>query len=785
MYKVTLPFLLSITLILMSAATCLGQPNTYQLSGRVVSKTGEPMAGAYLLLNPGDITVVADSEGHYSVQLPEGIYQIECQYLGMEKLSVKIALRENMERRLTLKARDMSLRQVEITTGSAVDVNSTNMGSTYMDAKLLSKMPALLGEVDVIRSVSSLPGVVSAGEGTAGFYVRGGSADQNLVLLDDVPVFNSSHLFGFFSVYNPDVLKSYTLHRSGISARYGSRISSILDVKIKDGNPEQMNFQAGLSPVSAKFSMEGPLSPKLSVVVAGRAAYPTYLLKMFRSENIKNSSAHFYDVNVKANYLINQNNNLALSTYHSADAFKFPYDTTYNWTNTLGSLKWNHLFSKNLSSTLTLAKSIYDNNVEGIATGEEFVLNSGVDFTQLKADFGYFGLQNHSIDFGAGISDYGILPGKLQPYGTSSLNPQTLQEDNGAEYHGYLNDEIVLNDELSVSVGLRYSHFAKRGPADVYLYEIGRPRSETSIIDTLEYAAGKTVQSYQGLEPRAAIKYSLSANASVKASYSRTRQYIQLISNTAAITPVDVWKLSNNYLKPQTADQWAIGYFFVEPDNAYEFSWEVYYKLLTNQLDYKDGAVLLLNPALEADLLHGAGTAYGSEWLLKKNTGRLNGWVSLTYSRSFREIEGATPEETINRGEKYPSNYDKPLNLNVFANYQLRPQWTFSSNFTYTTGRPITASDSWYRYYGQVFVNYTGRNQERMPDYHRLDVSLNYNFNEGKKVEYMGSLSVYNLYGRKNAYSTYFRHYYGSIPGAFKLAILGAPIPSVNLNVKF
>ncbi|GAB3534520.1 TonB-dependent receptor [Pontibacter brevis] len=717
-------------------------------------------------INPGSKTVAADEKGHFSVQLTEGIYQVECQYLGMEVFSTKVTLSKNTQLRLRLKPRTTSLKQVEISAKSSMDVNSTNMGSTYMDAKLLSRMPALLGEVDVIRSVASLPGVVSAGEGTGGFYVRGGSADQNLVLLDDVPVFNASHLFGFFSVYNPDVLKSYTLHRSGISVRYGGRISSILDVEMQEGNSEEIRYQAGISPVSAKFSLEGPLSPKLTVVLAGRGAYPTYLLRMFKSENIRNSAAHFYDVNLKASYKVSENSSLAFSSYHSADGFKFPYDTTYSWTNTLGSLKWKQVYGQSLSSTITLAKSIYDNNTEGTATGEEFNLNSGVDFTQAKADFGYFGLKSHSFDFGGGVSNYTIQPGKLEPYGTSSLNPRTLQEDKGAEYHGYVNDEIRFNDRPSVSVGLRYSYFAKRGPTDVYLYENGRPRSETSITDTLVYGDNTTVQSYQGLEPRAAVKYSVGANSSLKASYSRMRQYIQLVSNTAAITPVDVWKLSNNYLEPQVADQWSVSYLHVDRNNAYELSWELYYKALSNQLDYKDGAVLLLNPVLKADILSGDGVAYGSEWLLKKNTGRLSGWLSQTYSRSFRKIDGETPEETINGGVWYPSDYDKPLNLNIFTNYQLWPRWTGSANFTYTTGRPMAASDSWYRYYGHTFANYTGRNQPRMSDYHRLDVSLNYNFNGGRKVEYTGSVSVYNLYSRKNAYSAFFREYYGSIPGA-------------------
>lgn len=750
-----------------------------------MSQAGEPLAGAFVLLNPGNRTVSADENGRFSVMLEAGDYTIECQYLGMERLVQQVALRRDITLRLQMSTKANSLRQVEIVAKSSMDVNSNQMGSTYMDVKLLTKMPALLGEVDVIRSVSSLPGVVSAGEGTAGFYVRGGSADQNLVLLDDVPVFNSAHLFGFFSVYNPDVLKSYTLHRSGISARYGSRISSILDVQLRDGNEERLQYQAGISPISAKFSVDGPVSPKLTILAAGRAAYPGYLLKMFNSENIRNSSGHFYDLNLKANYKLNDNNNLSFSTYHSEDGFKFPFDTTYQWTNTLGNIKWTHVHGENLSSTVTVAKSVYSNNVEGIATGDEFNLSSGIDFTQLKADLGYFGLERHAIDFGGGVSAYDIQPGKLEPYGTSSLNPRELQQDKGTEYHAYLNDEITLNARWSVSLGLRHSYFVKRGPTDVYLFEEGRPRSETSITDTLVYGSGKPVQTYQGLEPRASVRFLLSDTRSLKASYSRTRQYLQLVSNTAAITPVDVWKLANTHIKPQVADQLAVGYFYVKPDNAYELSWELYYKLLHNQVDYKDGAVILLNPSLEAELLIGDGVAYGSEWLLKKNTGRTTGWLSLTYSRSLRKIAGNTPEETINRGEWYPSNYDKPINLNIFVNRQLHPKWTVSGNLNYTTGRPITASDSWYRYHGHIFSNYTGRNQARMPDYHRLDASLNYEFEKRKWVEYTASFSVYNLYGRRNAYSAFFRHYYGRPPGVYKLAIIGVPIPSLNLNAKF
>ncbi|PVY39306.1 TonB-dependent receptor [Pontibacter virosus] len=767
------------------AEPAIGQERHYELSGTISSQSGEPMAGAYVLINPGNKTISTDERGRFSVSLPPGEYTLESQYLGMERVEQQVNLFRDTSVRLQMKSKATNLRQVEIVAKSSMDVQSTQMGSTYMDVKLLTKMPALLGEVDVIRSVSSLPGVVSAGEGTAGFYVRGGSADQNLVLLDDVPVFNSAHLFGFFSVYNPDVLKSYTLHRSGISARYGSRISSILDVQLRDGNEERPQYQAGISPISAKFSVDGPVSPKLTILAAGRAAYPTYLLRMFNSDNIRNSSGHFYDLNLKANYKLNENNTVSFSSYHSNDGFKFPFDTTYQWSNTLGNIKWTHVYGNSLSSTVTVAKSTYTNQIEGIATGDEFNMSSGIDFTQIKADLGYFGLERHAIDFGGGASYYTIEPGKLEPYGTSSLNPRELQIDKGTEYHAYLNDEVTLNPRWTVSLGLRHTYFVKRGPTDVYVFAEGRPRSETSITDTTHYGEGSKVHTYQGLEPRASVRFLLNDTRSLKASYSRTRQYLQLVTNTAAITPVDVWKLANTHIQPQIADQVAVGYFYVKPDNAYEFSWEVYYKWLQNQVDYKDGAVLLLNPALEAELLIGKGMAYGSEWLLKKNTGRTTGWLSLTYSRSMRQIDGETPEETINSGNWYPSNYDKPLNLNVFLNRQLHPKWTVSGNFNYTTGRPITASDSWYRYHGHIFANYVGRNQARMPDYHRLDASLNYEFEKRKRVAYTASFSVYNLYGRKNAYSTFFRHYYGRPPGAYKLAIIGVPIPSINLNARF
>ncbi|WP_347159550.1 TonB-dependent receptor [Pontibacter chitinilyticus] len=777
--------LLLLLLLLVLESRAQERQQTYKLSGIVRNNWGVRLKDAFLVISPGAKGLSTDKDGYYTVQLPEGTYTIACQYIGMVPFKQTVRLDKDVVLDVQLVEKNFNLMQVEVTAKPSMSVNSTGMGSSYIDQKLLTRMPKLLGEADVLRSVSALPGVVNAGEGTSGFYVRGGSADQNLVLLDDAPVFNANHLFGFYSVYNPDILKSYVLYRSGTPARYGGRISSILDVSMEDGNTDKMRYQIGLSPITAKLSMDGPISPKVSMLVAARGAYPDYILKMFPSKNIKNSSGYFYDGNFKLKYRPGKNDNLSFSSYYSADGFKFPYDTTYHWTNKLGTLKWNHLFSDQFAGTATLVKSVYQNTVEGVGIGEEFKLNSGLDYSQAKLDFGYFGQENHQLDFGASAALYDIQPGDLVPHGTSSLNRRTLERDKGYEFAVYGNDEIKLSQKLSVSVGLRATHYRKVGPSAVYLYADGEPRSELTVYDTLQYGAGKTIQVYQGLEPRLSVKYSLSDQAALKVGLSRTRQYIQLISNTAAITPVDMWKLSNKYIKPQMADQLSMGYFFIHPENRYEFSWEVYYKKLYNQLDYKDGAVLLLNPTLEADLLTGSGYAYGSEWMLKKDKGRLTGWVSLSYARSFRKIKGDTPEETINGGKAYPSNYDKPINLNIFADYHLSPKWKASTTFTYTTGRPITASDSWYWYQDQIYANYAGRNQERMPDYHRLDVALTREIIKTKYAEYSGGISVYNLYGRKNAYSTLYQHYYGEPPSAYKLSIIGAPIPSVNFNVNF
>lgn len=759
----------------------------FQLSG-IVKDTSEILTEkAVVSIQPGNINLLTDSLGFFKVNLVEGFYSLTVHHISAEDFIKSVRLHKDTELTIILNSQSIALEEVVVKTKTLIDVNSASMGKTTVDVQLLKKQPPLLGEVDVIRSVSALPGVVNAGEGSSGFYVRGGGSDQNLVLFDEAPVFNTSHLFGFFSVFNSDVLKGYSLYRSGISAKYGGRIASILEVETREGNQDKIRTTVGISPVSFKLGMDGPIGKKTTFLLAARGAYPTYLLSLFPNDNLKRSRANFYDANFKLNHKINNRNNLHLTSYSSSDGFKFPFDTTYQYQNQLGTLKWSHILKNGISANTSLIVSKYTNSVNGIAPEEQFALNSSVLNKQAKLDF--FQVKGKkTFEYGLGVGTFTINPGSIDVKSSaSSYNPVVLALDLGREAWAYFNDEWVFDEKLTFSAGIRVNAFQKIGPSEAIIYDNTKPKNLGNILEIKTFEKDEVEKTYAGIEPRFSLKYSLSKVESIKFSLNRTRQNIQLISNTSALTPADVWRLANENIKPQIADQFAAGYFYVSSGNAYELSVETYYKQMYNQIDYKDGAELLLNKYLEADLLSGKGKAYGIETFLKKNTGDWTGWISLAYSKSLRKIAGTTPDETVNNGDWYPSNYDKPINLNIFSAYQFPySPWSFSSNFIFSSGRPVTAADSWFIYYGDgTYSNYFGRNQERMPPNYRLDVAFLRQSPPEQKLKTEWGISVYNLTFRKNAFSTLFKHYYGSAPQAYKLSIIGIAVPSLNFSIRF
>jgi hypothetical protein len=653
-----------------------------------------------------------------------------------------------------------------------------------LDVKTIKTMPALLGEVDVIRSIQMLPGVTTVGEGAAGFNVRGGSIDQNLILLDEAPVYNSSHLFGFFSVFNPDAVKDVKLLKGGIPAQYGGRLSSLLDVRMKDGNSKNMAFSGGIGTVSSRFAVEGPLvKDKSSFIIAGRRTYGDLFLKL--SPEFKDNQLYFYDLSTKVNYTINDKNRIYLSGYFGRDVFKLGEDASMNWGNATGTFRWNHLFNARLFSNLTLVYSDYDYSL-GVPTGAQaFKWKSNIINYSAKADFSYYLNTNSTFTFGASSMLYRFKPGKATPTGNNSVfNPIELDHQHGLEHALYADHEQHIGSRLILQYGLRLSALDYLGSGTVYDYE-GENGKRKTPVNPRVFGSRESIKLYANLEPRFTARYTLTESSSLKMSYNRMAQYIHLISNTTASSPLDVWSPSTTNIKPEIADQLALGLFKNLKDNMYETSVEAYYKTMSNQIDYVDGADLLLNQDMEADLLYGKGRAYGVEFFARKNSGRLNGWISYTLSRTERQIDG------INNNEYYAAKYDKTHNINAVGVYQLTKRLNLSGNFVYGTGVATTFPNGRFEQDGIIVPINTdnARNNFRVPAYHRLDLSatLDGKKKPGRKYESSWTFSLYNLYSRRNAFSVYFRQNEDNPQKteAVRLSVFGSVIPSVTYNFKF
>ncbi len=784
------------TLLLLSfwsTFVCFSQEKV-TLSGTVTdSKTNETLIGVSVYVPELKVGINTNEYGFYSITLPKGDYQLNLSYLGYQLVSETLHLSGDLKKNYALVEQGELLDEVVVTEKTGTNIRKPEMSVHKLSASTIKKIPVVLGEVDVLKALLTLPGVTNAGEGQSGFNVRGGGADQNLILLDEATIFNSSHLFGFFSVFNPDAIKDIKLYKGGIPARFGGRASSVLELYQKDGNSHQFGMNGGIGLVSSRLLAEGPIvKDKSSFLLAGRASYAHLFLKLAKNKN----SAYFYDLNTKMSFKLNPNNNLYLSGYFGRDVFSLSNSFVNTYGNSTLNLRWNHLYSDRLFSNLSLIYSDYYYGLDLDLVG--FLWKSGIQNYHIKYDFKHYLTDKVKLNYGLSTVYYNFNPGTIEPSNaTSGINYKQLEKKYALEPALYLEAEQQLGQSLTLSYGMRYSLFYRMGSSTVnwytnnqavvfnpelQIYEKGKP------IGSTYYSSGKVISSFNNLEPRFSASYELNSNQSIKASYNRMVQYLQLISNTASPTPLDVWTPSDRYIKPQLVDQVALGFFQNFKDDHYSLEVETYYKKTKNRIDYIDGADLIANEALEQIILNGEMRAYGLELLVRKNTGKWNGWISYTLSKSEQRTPGRTPQETgINGGQWYRSGYDKTHNLSVTNSYILNRKWTFGANFVLQSGQPVTYPNGQYEYQGITIPSYGLRNQDRLPTYHHLDISATYTPKPAKKKGWQSEwvFSIYNLYGRKNAASISFRQ--NETTGsneAVRLSIFGM-IPSFSYNFKF
>ena len=769
----------------------------FTLSGSITdNKSNETMIGVNIYIPETKSSTNTNQYGFYSITLPKGSYTVLVSYVGFKEVSEKIDLTQNTKKNFKLSDSGEILDEVVIKgERTSSNIRSSEMSVNKLSISSIKKMPVVLGEVDVIKSLLLLPGVTNAGEGASGFNVRGGGADQNLILLDEATVFSSSHVFGFFSVFNPDAIKDLKLYKGGIPANFGGRASSVLDIYQKDGNSKKFQASGGIGLITSRLMLEGPLvKDKGSFLIAGRGSYAHLFLKL--SETLKDNSAYFYDLNTKLSYQLNPNNGLYLSGYFGRDVFSISNSFANTYGNTTFNLRWNHLFTDKLFSNLSL---IYSDYYYGLAINLiGFEWNSGIKNYNIKYDFKNYISDKFKLNYGLNGLYYDFNPGTINPSSpTSGIVFDQLDKKYAFEPALYVSADHKLTEKLALTYGLRYSMFYRTGTSNVNIYTDNNPVTynkdlqiyeKATPIGTQHYDANKVIQSYDNLEPRFAAAYQLNGDNSIKASYNRMVQYLQLISNTSSPTPLDIWLPSDNFIKPQIADQVALGYFKNFSNDAYSIEVETYYKEIQNRLDYIDGAELIANKAIEQVVLNGQMRSYGLEFLFKKNTGDLTGWVSYTLSKSEQKTPGRTAEEIgLNNGQWYNSVYDKTHNLAITSSYKRNEKWTFGANFALQTGQPATFPNGQYTYSGLVIPSYSLRNQNRLPLYHHLDVSatLTPRNNKGRNWKGEWVFSIYNLYNRKNAASINFRQ--NSETGtneAVRTSIFGM-VPSVSYNFKF
>jgi len=757
----------------------------YTLSGYVSDETGEMLPGVYVVIPNTTTGTATNVYGFYSITLPAGKYILRFSFIGYQTIDKDVDLASSHKLNVPLKTATSAIDAVTITAERKDEnIKDISMSNVQMPARIIRKIPNLMGEVDIIKSIQLLPGVQSSVEGSSGFYVRGGNADQNLILLDGATVYNPSHLFGFFSVFNGDAVKNIELIKGGIPAEYGGRLSSVLDVHMNEGNTQKIRGNAGIGLISSRLTIEGPIiKDKLSFILSGRRTYADLMLPFATDTVAKNSKLFFYDLNAKLNYQINQNNRIFLSGYFGRDVNVFGNLFQINFGNATATLRWNHIYKDKLFSNLTLVFSDFNYNL-GIPNGPmSFKWLSHIMDYSLRNDYTYYLNPSNTLKFGLQVTYHTIKPGSIESSDSSSFMTDMHYPDNhGIESAVFLSNEQKIGSRFSILYGLRLSVFQNIGKGTLYHYD-----SEYRVSDSTVYGSGDIINTYSSLEPRLNMRFTINNKSSVKISYNRTVQYMHLASNSTATFPLDMWFMSNPNVKPQKADQAALGYFRNFLDNIVEASFELFYKQTYNAIDFKDHAVLAPQQYLEGELRIGRARSYGAELLVRKQTGRLTGWISYAYIRTFRKIPA------INHGREFSPVYDKPHNVSVVVNYEISKRFDAGINWVYSTAIPVTVPTAGYNY-GNIWIpEFTERGGLRIPGtaYHRLDFSLNYYFKTFKRESNL-NLSVYNVYNRHNAFAIYFRdknldiESSGGEKGVEVIKMYLFPIiPALTYNIKF
>jgi hypothetical protein len=776
---------------MLTAFSSSAQQQRFTISGYVKdAQSGESLIGISIGKPGTSVGTVTNEYGFYSLTLPAGTHEIQFSYMGYTAQKFTVDLTSNKRQDIKLAQSDRQLNEVVITSKhQEKTINTLNTSMNKLDIAEIKKLPTFMGEVDVLKAIQTLPGVNTVGEGAASFNVRGGNGDENLILLDEAPVYNSTHMLGFFSVFNPDAVKNINLIKGGFPAEYGGRTASVLDIRMKDGNNQKFGLTGGIGNIFSRLAVEGPLQKdKSSFIVAARRSYMDVLMKPFLKGDMKDTKLYFYDITAKVNFNLNKNNNLFVSTYLGRDVFGFGNEANMNWGNNTASIRWNHIFNSRLFLNLTTYYTKYDYSLEfkteeGEPVRQRFKWTSNIINYGVKPAFTYYINASNTLHFGVQGTYYTFKPGT----GTSQEDERetriTLKDKNSIEAALYLDHELKLGDKFGIQYGVRYSGFQYRGKGTAYYYADTAAGTRKRFLGTKEFESGKTIADYYNFEPRLSARYGINSTSAVKVAYSRSAQYMHQLSNTASPTPVDIWTPVSNNVKPQVTDQVTAGYFYNAPGDKFEISAEVFYKSMQDQLDYIDNADLDLNDFIEGDLLASKGRAYGLELYAKKDIGNTTGWVSYTLSRSERKTPG------LSLNEWFINRYDRTHNLNVVVSHEFTKRLSLSGNWVFASGTPATFADARLEFQDwDIPYNTTEkRNNYRLKPFHRLDLSVTWKGKQLKRWKGEWVFSLYNVYARRNAYTVYFRQNPddASKKEAVRLSIIGSIIPGITYNFKF